>query len=296
MAKRYHQADKMATITKGGEEWTIPMVQWLLALDKVTTLAWVSSDYQTPTAFNWRDEEIAIAPDPSFPYPLTQDPDELLAHLHYYGIMTEYNDDIPAKECASVPMDHVKLRRIEKNARAVGRPTFLQVFIENIGHIAPPLSRFRGLAGGMKYDPANRRLTFRLVTFDPSALWQDFRMTWIEKDLAEIEVLRLDAVEKIPVWVEWDTVNLAEPTSAEVTDNLDDLLPQAEWINANMTDRWGGKRPNAGRKKVSDQVSARVPLDVLDALKAAADADGVSLSAKTAEILGDWAKKGKGEG
>ena len=291
MAKRYHQADKMATITRGGEEWEIPMVQWLAALDKVTTLAWVSSDYQTPTAFDWMDHSIDIAPAPRFPYPLTQDPDELLAHLHYYGIMTEYNADIPAKECASVPMDHVKLRRIEKNARAVGRPTFLQVFIENIGHIAPPLSRFRGLSGGMKYDPAKHRLTFRLVTFDQSALWQDFRMTWIEKDLAEIEVLRLDAVEKIPVWVEWDTVNLAEPTCAEVTDNLDDLLPQAEWINANMTDRWGGKRANAGRKKVSDQVSARVPLDVLDALKDAAKADGVSLSAKTAEVLAEWAKQ-----
>lgn len=62
------------------------------------------------------------------------------------------------------------------------------------------------------------------------------------------------------------------------------------------TASWGGRRANAGRKKESDQVSARVPLDVLDALKAAADADGVSLSAKTAEILGDWAKKGKGEG
>ena len=58
----------------------------------------------------------------------------------------------------------------------------------------------------------------------------------------------------------------------------------------------GGRRPNAGRKKTSAQVSARVPLAVLDELKAAADADGVSLSAKTAEILGDWAKKGKGEG
>lgn len=297
MSKKYYEdQEKTVAVTRGGEEWTLPMPQWLAALDKVTTLAWVSSDYQAPTAFDWMDHSIYIAPAPGFPYPLTQDPDELLAHLHYYGIMTAYNADIPPRECASVPMDHVKLRRIEKNARAVGRPTFLQVFIENVGHIAPPLSRFRGLAGGMKYDPAKHRLTFRLVTFDQSALWQDFRMTWIEEGLAEIEVLRLDAAEKIPVWVEWDTVSLAEPTSTKATDNLDDLLPQAEWINANMTDRWGGRRPNAGRKKVSDQVSARVPLDVLDALKAAADADGVSLSAKTAEILGDWAKKGKGEG
>lgn len=294
MAKRYYQTqDKTATITRGGEEWTIPMIQWLLALDKVTTLAWVSSDYQAPTAFDWMDHSIDIAPAPGFPYPLTQDPDEILAHLHFYGIMTEYNADIPAKECASVPMDHVKLRRIEKNARAVGRPTIVQVFIENIGHIAPPLSRFRGLAGGMEYDPAKHRLTFRMTTFDQSALWQDFRMTWSEKDLAEIEVLRLDAVEKIPVWVEWDTVNLAEPTSAEVTDNIDDLLPQAEWINANMTDRWGGRRPNAGRKKTSTYISARIPLEVFDEVKAAADAEGVSLSSKAAEVLTEWTKQRK---
>lgn len=296
MAKRFYQPqDKTATITRGGEEWEIPMVQWLLVLDKVTTLAWVSYDYQTPTAFNWNDAEITIAPASGFTYPLTQDPDELLAHLHYFGIMTAYNADIPPRECASVPMDHVKLRRIEKNACAVGRPTFLQVFIESIGHIAPPLSRFRGLASGMKYDPVKHRLTFTLVTYDQSALWQDFRITWTD-GLAELEVLRLDAIEKIPVWVDYDTCDLAEPTCAKATDELDDLLPQAEWINANLTERWGGRRPNAGRKKVSDQVSARVPLDVLDALKAAADADGVSLSAKTAEILGDWAKKGKGEG
>lgn len=56
---------------------------------------------------------------------------------------------------------------------------------------------------------------------------------------------------------------------------------------------WGGARPNAGRKKTSAQVTARVPLNVLDALKAAAEADGVSLSSKTAEILAAWAKKGK---
>lgn len=59
------------------------------------------------------------------------------------------------------------------------------------------------------------------------------------------------------------------------------------------TATWGGRRPNAGRKKSAGQVSARVPLAVLDALKAAAEADGVSLSAKTAEVLTEWAKKGK---
>lgn len=293
MAKRYYQThDKTATITKGGEEWTIPMYQWEAALDKVTTLAWVSSDYQAPTAFDWHDGAIDIAPAPGFTYPLTQDPDELLAHLHFFGIMTEYNADIPARECASVPMDHVKLRRIEKNACAVGRPTFRQVFIENCGHIAPALSRFRGLASGMKYDPVKHRLTFTLVTYDQSALWQDFRITWTD-GLAELEVLRLDAIEKIPVWVDYDTCDLAEPTSAEPTDNLDDLLPQAEWINANLTERWGGRRANAGRKKTSDHLSTRVTLDVLEALKAAAEADGVSLSSKTAEILAAWAKKGK---
>lgn len=57
------------------------------------------------------------------------------------------------------------------------------------------------------------------------------------------------------------------------------------------TKTWGGRRLNAGRKKSTGQVSTRVPLDVLDALKAAADADGVSLSAKTAEVLAEWAKK-----
>lgn len=59
------------------------------------------------------------------------------------------------------------------------------------------------------------------------------------------------------------------------------------------TASWGGRRANAGRKKESDQVSARVPLAVLDALKAAAEADGVSLSAKTAEVLTEWAKRRK---
>lgn len=57
--------------------------------------------------------------------------------------------------------------------------------------------------------------------------------------------------------------------------------------------QWGGRRPNSGRKKTTEQVSTRVPLAVLDALKDAAKADGVSLSAKTAEILAEWAKKGK---
>ena len=57
--------------------------------------------------------------------------------------------------------------------------------------------------------------------------------------------------------------------------------------------QWGGRRPNTGRKKTTGQVSPRVPLAVLDALKEAARADGVSLSAKTAEVLAEWAKKGK---
>lgn len=53
----------------------------------------------------------------------------------------------------------------------------------------------------------------------------------------------------------------------------------------------GGRRPNAGRKKSAGQISARVPLAVLDALKAAAAAKGVSLSAQAAEILTDWEKR-----
>lgn len=57
------------------------------------------------------------------------------------------------------------------------------------------------------------------------------------------------------------------------------------------TKTWGGRRLNAGRKKSTGQVSTRVPLDVLDALKDAAMADGVSLSAKTAEVLAEWAKQ-----
>ena len=57
---------------------------------------------------------------------------------------------------------------------------------------------------------------------------------------------------------------------------------------------WGGRRLNAGRKKSAGQVSARVPLSVLDALKDEAEKEGVSLSAKTAEILATWVKKEKG--
>lgn len=57
----------------------------------------------------------------------------------------------------------------------------------------------------------------------------------------------------------------------------------------------GGRRPNAGRKKTSTYISARIPLSVFERVKAAAEADGVSLSSKTAEILAAWAKKGKVE-
>lgn len=70
-------------------------------------------------------------------------------------------------------------------------------------------------------------------------------------------------------------------------------IPLFNWVFKNCAPSvpgWGGRRQNAGRKKEkeTDQISARVPLEVLDALKAAAAAQGVSLSAKAAEILTEW--------
>ena len=56
---------------------------------------------------------------------------------------------------------------------------------------------------------------------------------------------------------------------------------------------WGGRRPNAGRKKTSTYISARIPLGVFDEVKAAADDEGVSLSAKVAEVLAEWTKTRK---
>lgn len=193
--KRYYESpEKIVAVTKDIQEWAVPLERWEAALDKITSLAWISAEYHAPTSFDWFGEVIDIHPD-TFEYPVTDDAMELLAHLHYYGVMTDYLPEVEPQKCPTVSLTARQFRKKEKDAKAAGVPLFRYIFNE----------------------------------------------------------------------------------------------PEA-------ADTWGGKRANAGRKKETDQVSARVPLAVLDALKAAADADGVSLSAKTAEILGDWAKKGKGEG
>lgn len=70
-----------------------------------------------------------------------------------------------------------------------------------------------------------------------------------------------------------------------------------QWIFKNCTPSasgWGGARPNAGRKgNRTSGVSARVPEAILEKLKAEAEADGISVSAKVAEILANWAKRHK---
>lgn len=56
----------------------------------------------------------------------------------------------------------------------------------------------------------------------------------------------------------------------------------------------GGAREYAGRK--GDRrapISARVSEKVLDDLKEAAETDGVSLSAKAAEVLTNWSNRRK---
>ena len=58
---------------------------------------------------------------------------------------------------------------------------------------------------------------------------------------------------------------------------------------------WGGRRPNSGRKgNRTSAVSARVPDAVLEKLKAEAEAEGVSISAKVAEVLKAWADQTAG--
>lgn len=57
---------------------------------------------------------------------------------------------------------------------------------------------------------------------------------------------------------------------------------------------WGGARPHAGRRRRKEDeqnitLSAHVPESTVNALKEAAEDDGISLSQKTAEILTDWA-------
>lgn len=57
---------------------------------------------------------------------------------------------------------------------------------------------------------------------------------------------------------------------------------------------WGGARPHAGRRRRKEDeqnitLSAHVPESTVNALKEAAEDDGISLSQKTAEVLTDWA-------
>lgn len=71
------------------------------------------------------------------------------------------------------------------------------------------------------------------------------------------------------------------------------LPARKEWFAPNSSG-WGGARPNAGRKgNRTSGVSARVPEAILEKLKAEAEADGISVSAKVAEILANWAKRHK---
>ena len=75
-------------------------------------------------------------------------------------------------------------------------------------------------------------------------------------------------------------------------------IPLFRWVFKNCTPSapgWGGSRPNAGRKgNRTSAVSARVPDAVLEKLKAEAEAEGVSISAKVAEVLKAWADQTSG--
>ncbi len=75
-------------------------------------------------------------------------------------------------------------------------------------------------------------------------------------------------------------------------------IPLFQWVFKNCTPSaagWGGSRPNSGRKgNRTSAVSARVPEAVLEKLKAEAEAEGVSISAKVAEVLKAWADQTSG--
>lgn len=72
-------------------------------------------------------------------------------------------------------------------------------------------------------------------------------------------------------------------------------VPLFRWLWRRHGHGHGGRRSNAGRKKETGPISARVGLDVLNEIRLRAEEDGISISAKTAEILTDWSNKKKSE-
>ena len=106
---------------------------------------------------------------------------------------------------------------------------------ERQDNIAPLGVRYTGLAGGMKYDAEKRRLTFTLVTNDRAHLWQDFMIEWNPEDgVGEVHILRNDLQEE-PYWeaANPDPHFMPEPTNG-TTEEIEKLLPQAEWIHKHL--------------------------------------------------------------
>lgn len=95
--------------------------------------------------------------------------------------------------------------------------------------------------------------------------------------------------------------NIVKLSNSEITQYMkfakEAHKPLYKWIYENCLPSagWGGSRPNAGRKgNRTSAVSARVPEAVLEKLKAEAEAEGVSISAKVAEVLKAWADQTAG--
>ena len=85
------QVVETVTLTRDGNEMTIPLESFADAVDRAMVLARISAVSRIPASLEWFGQEIQI-PVTYFEIPLTDDPRNVFNHLRYYGIMTEYDD------------------------------------------------------------------------------------------------------------------------------------------------------------------------------------------------------------
>jgi len=139
---------KTFTLTHNGtsEELPIEIVENLL--DKVLSAAWRASKYKMQSSVEFHGDEIPINPD-RFTYPICDDATKILAHLHHFGLMLDYNPEIKAKKSVAWnEMERYQIKKAEEDAKEKGIPTFRRIYIMKMNHGGPRKGGGRPKIGG----------------------------------------------------------------------------------------------------------------------------------------------------